>query len=184
MNQLCSECVEVEEKLDIKTPILLEKLGKIKGGKLSDREQSYLCLFLYGYCNYEIAFRWYKFRKPTFQELANRDKQLSKQAENIRTGVGASINSYIKIMMGIEGEKARIPCLGRIADFLRENGFKKEKLRSHPEDAKRSTQFFLMIQGDASAEDVIKTLKQHYNIDFTQILRSTNDDETGGEENV
>jgi hypothetical protein len=181
MKQLCSECVEVEEKLNIDIAALLDRLAEIRGGKLPDREQSYLCLSLCGYCNYEIAFRWYRFRKPTLQEIAQKDKDLEKPSANIRTGVAASVSSYIKILMGIEGEK---PSLGAIADFLRENGFAKEKLRDRNEDAKRSTQFFLMIQGDASAEDVIKTLKQHYNIDFTQILKSTKDDETGGEGNV
>lgn len=81
---------------------LVNEIEKIKGDKLTDFENKYLCLILCQFPATEIAFIYYENRMPSRAEISQNKKELKGKAKNLREYASNSLNIYLKELLGIE----------------------------------------------------------------------------------
>jgi len=161
-NELCQECREAEEKAKLDINCVLGKLKSKKGRELSDLEARYLCLYLRGCSWYEIAFRIYRYKIPMLEEIQKQDKEIQRQAANLRSEMSDKVNLYIKESMGVNAGN-RIPSLQKVVDFFRDEC---KPISNHPQPEK----FFMLVKGKKSKSEIIDALKR-IGVDVETIMR-------------
>ncbi len=153
-DQLCQECIEVENLLEIDIKRLLQDLARHKGGKeLTDLEKRYLCLLFLGNEPIHIAReenyqRFYIQRRSENKSLTEEEvhklveQNIRDRARHISNYLSQSINQYILDLMktfdnSISAQTTR-PSWLKILCFLKMNGYKKVAVFSQqPSSIKR-----------------------------------------------
>jgi hypothetical protein len=158
--QLCIECIEAEEKSKIDISLLLSQLTSIKEQKLSDSEIVYLCLSLCRYSNCQIAYRLYKHKMPSLEDLAVCN-DLKRMERNMKSEMSSRVNYYVKRLMGLDVDK-RKPSWSNVIEFLKDNGFEKKSTVS-PNTSITPQKFFILCEGDhnKTLEEISDILRKH-----------------------
>ena len=155
-NPLCQECLEAEAESNLDINCVLTKVESQKKIPLSDLETRYLCLSLCLNCSYQVAFRLYKYRKPTTEEIYRRVPEITIKTQRLREDMAGKVNRYIKELMGIQDQGRRIPKWSQVVLFFQNEGCQKNQ---SPADGKLQ-KFFCLVKGNKSQQEIINTFKR------------------------
>jgi hypothetical protein len=172
-DQLCQECIEVENLLEIDIKRLLKDLATYKRGReLTDLQKRYLCLSFLGNEPIDIARienyqRLYVERKSenprSTEETVNNlvEQDIRDRARDISTFLSKNINQYIlglleKIDNSISDETPR-PSWLKILCCLKANGYKKVAASSQkPSSRKR---IVIESEDENNLQNIIELIK-------------------------
>jgi hypothetical protein len=158
--QLCVECIEAEKKSGIDISLLLSRLTSIKGQELSNSEIIYLCLSLCRYGNSQIAYRLYKHKMPSLEDLVAYN-DLKRIERNMKSEMSSRVNYYVKRLMDLDIEK-RKPSWSNVIEFLKKTGYeKKSTVSQNPSITQQK--FFILCEGDQNKtlEEISDILRKH-----------------------
>lgn len=93
---------EAEENSGIDINDLITKITKIKGDNLTDFEKKYLYLILCQYPTDEIAFIYYKNKRPSPEEISQNKEELKKSTKTLREYASKGLNIYLKQLIGLD----------------------------------------------------------------------------------
>jgi hypothetical protein len=151
---LCSDCVEVQNILDIDIERLIKELGNQKGKNLTDQEQRYLCLSLLGNEPKDIAKLDYKAESTIRPYLSN------------------TINSYVKNLMGVDDDEDR-PSWAKIMCFLKQNGYTMIDLSG---ESKKTT-FKIRLGGQPIDSAIVELFRRVNNPNLSVVFQELKGDE-------
>lgn len=185
---LCSECVEVKNVLDIDIERMIQELSKHKGrGKeLTDQEKRYLCLSLLGYEPRDIArldfydrFSYDLNCKNPDWTSEKLDAAIAKEireiaSQNIRPYLSRTINSYVKSWMVCE-KNENMPSWSKVMYFLRQKGYIMIDLAE--ENKKEIT---IRLGGKPSDSAIVELLQRLKNSNLSIVFKEVKQD---GEQN-
>lgn len=154
-NPLCQECLDAEAISNLDINCVLTKVESQKTNPLSNLENRYLCLSLCLDCSYQVAFRLYKNRRPTTEEIYRREPEMIKKTQYLRSEMADKVNRYIKELMGIQDEGKRIPKWSKVVLFFQNEGCKKNQ---SPLDGKAQN-FFCLVKGKKSKQEIINAFR-------------------------
>ncbi|MBD2567790.1 hypothetical protein [Anabaena lutea] len=159
-NQFCPECQDAEnsQKIDIKC--ILDKLESEKKYTLSPGELRYLCLCLTLCSRYEIAFRLENGRKPTIEQIKNKEEKIVQKAKNLSSEMSNKVHLYIKQFMGISEDRKRIPPWSSVLSFFKNKGCECNKNKSLHQPLSNKFLFIMEIEGFRSKEEIINSLNK------------------------
>jgi hypothetical protein len=155
---------------------LIGQLSKIKyqrypksRGELTQLEIDYLCLFLSGYSRGAIAYRIRKYEVPTEPEL-QAWADLDQQIKNLKAQMSSSIHIYIKDMLGLTQNNAKIPSQKQVIRQLKAQGYGIEGIEPLPNQSRKIR---LLVEGNLTPEQLNQQLqKLGINAIVTQIIDS------------
>lgn len=153
---LCQECLDAETISNLDINCVLTKVESQKKKPLSDLENRYLCLSLCLDCSYQVAFRLYKNRIPTTEEIYRREPEMKRRTQRLREEMADKVNRYIKELMGIQDEGKRIPKWSQVVLFFQNEGCQKNP---SPLDGKLQ-KFFCLVKGNKSQQEIIKAFQR------------------------
>lgn len=164
--ELCSKCMEAEEKSALDLGRLLEKLADVKRNffpnteELSKNEIIFLCLSLSLYSIGQIAYFFAKHKIIQKEELFA-EPDLKRMINNVNAEMSKRISLYLKKLLGLSDDERR-PSWPEIIRKLKELDYtKKPQLPLNNEKKDDNNKVSLLIEGNITLEELAEILRKN-----------------------